>query len=108
MADILIRDMEMPKHCIDCPCMVDKYSGDNCCLQSEEANEKITSWDDMKAGCPLVELPEHGNLIDRDAFREENEYYLHREFINPKYEDTLDDLLKDAPVIVPASKEETE
>ena len=55
-----------------------------------------------------IELPEHGDLIDRDAFREENEYYLHREFINPKYEDTLDDLLKDAPVIVPASKEETE
>jgi hypothetical protein len=54
------------------------------------------------------ELPEHGDLIDRDAFREENDYYLHREFINPKYEDTLDDLLNDAPVIIPASKEETE
>ena len=55
-----------------------------------------------------IELPEHGDLIDRDAFREENEYYLHREFINPKYEDTLDDLLKDAPIIVPSNKEESE
>ena len=55
-----------------------------------------------------IELPEHGDLIDRDAFREENEYYLHREFINPKYEDTLDDLLKDAPIIVPSNKEEKE
>ena len=61
--------------------------------------------------CPIIahaiELPEHGDLIDRDAFREENEYYLHREFINPKYEDTLDDLLKDAPIIVPSNKEES-
>ena len=68
MPDILVRGMEMPKHCIDCPCMVDKYGGDNCCLQSEEANAKIESWDDMKSGCPLVELPPHGDLIDRDEY----------------------------------------
>ena len=55
-----------------------------------------------------VELPPHGDLIDRDAFRAENEYYLNREFINPKYEDTLDDLLKDAPVVIPSNKEDAE
>ena len=55
---------------------------------------------------PTIKLPPHGDLIDRDAFREENEYYLNREFINPKYDDTLDDLLKDAPVVIPAERSE--
>jgi len=93
MPDILIRGMEMPKHCIDCPCMVDKYGGDNCCLQSEEANEKITSWDDMKAGCPLHELPEHGDLIDRDALPKER----------VEWEDIVN-----APVVIPANKEDAD
>ena len=97
MADILIRGMEMPKHCIDCPCMVDKYGGDNCCLQSEEANEKITSWDDMKAGCPLQELPEHGDLIDRDALCD-GLVSNHPVVIYASNE----------PVVIPSSKEETE
>lgn len=70
MADILIRGMEMPKHCIDCPLMVDRFDTDACALQSQEANEEFESWDDMRRGCPLVPLPEgHGRLIDADAFK---------------------------------------
>ena len=102
MADILIR-MEMPETCGQCP--IFNYDYNICNFLSTHHHEYEISRID---GCPLHELPEHGDLIDRDAFREENEYYLHREFINPKYEDTLDDLLKDAPVIVPSNKEETE
>lgn len=104
MADILIRGMYKPKNCMFCPCMDREYGSCNITGTVHRRELLHLSADD----CPLVELPEHGDLIDRDAFREENEYYLHREFINPKYEDTLDDLLKDAPVIAPASKEETE
>jgi hypothetical protein len=85
MADILIRGMELPKDCGKC------FVGDRTICAD---------------GCVLIELPEHGDLIDRDAFRAENEYYLNREFINPKYEDTLDDLLKDAPVVIPSNKED--
>lgn len=106
MTDILIR-MEMPKHCINCPCMVDKYGGDNCCLQSEEANEKITSWDDMKAGCPLVELHAHGDLIDRDKLLEEDvDLFI-------EYDDFEDesgcstDVIRNAPVVIPSNKEDT-
>lgn len=102
MPDILIRGMEMPKHCIDCPCMVDKYGGDNCCLQSEESNEKITSWDDMKAGCPLIELPEHGDLIDKSELLDNSKV----NGMYPHWIDTMD--VKRALVIVPSNKEETE
>ena len=71
MADILIRGVEMPEHCIDCPLMVDRYDTDACALQSQEANEAFESWDDMRRGCPLVPLPEgHGRLIDADALED--------------------------------------
>ena len=61
---ILIKGMEMPKRCIDCPFMVSR-DNDDCILQNDEANAKFNSWDDMKASCPLVEIPTpHGNLKD--------------------------------------------
>lgn len=103
MADILIRGMDKPYNCFHCDLSYLRGERLFCCVTKDEVlRSKIAS------DCPIQELPEHGDLIDMDAFRAENEYYLNREFINPKYEDTLDDLLKDAPVIVPASKEETE
>jgi hypothetical protein len=90
--------------------MVDKYGGDNCCLQSEESNEKITSWDDMKAGCPLHELPEHGDLISADDVQHVLDNLLKR-----TDDDAAIDFLKWAkdcarvlPKIVPSNKEETE
>jgi len=110
MRDILIRGMDKPGSCREC---------DFCEVQDINfeifyfCNRNDRFLDDEEAcnipnDCPIHELPEHGDLIDRDAFRAENEYYLNREFINPKYEDTLDDLLKDAPVVIPANKEDAE
>ena len=95
MADILIRGMEMP-------------TGEPLRIVLNPNGQLFVDHGVTFTEYEAIELPEHGDLIDRDAFREENEYYLHREFINPKYEDTLDDLLKDAPIIVPSNKEETE
>ena len=110
MADILIR-MEMPQSCSDCPMCYDMIECTVSPLRfwyGRPENEQFDFCNERHPACPLVELPEHGDLIDRDAFRAENEYYLNREFINPKYEDTLDDLLKDAPVVIPSNKEESE
>lgn len=63
---ILIKGMEMPTHCIDCPFMVSR-DNDDCILQSDEANENFENWEQMKAGCPLIHVPDHGRLIDADA-----------------------------------------
>ena len=68
---ILIKGMEMPKRCLDCPFLITR-DNDDCILQSDETNAKFEGWDDMKASCPLIELPPHGRLIDADAIQDYN------------------------------------
>lgn len=72
---ILIKGMEMPTHCIDCPFMVSR-DGDDCILQSAEANENFENWEQMKADCPLIPVPPHGDLIDRDALMKGEGRYI--------------------------------
>ena len=68
---ILIKGMGKPKRCLACPFMVSR-DNDDCILQSDEANAKFNSWDDMKASCPLVEiLTPHGRLADLDQMIED-------------------------------------
>ena len=56
---ILIKGMAMPKSCLLCP-FGDEFG--KCCVNAEleDANELTHS-------CPLIELPDHGDLIDRDV-----------------------------------------
>ena len=61
----------------------------------------LTNW------CEVVSVPPHGDLIDRDAFMKENEYFTDRDFNNPQYDTTLRELVDIAPVIIPADKEKT-
>lgn len=61
MADILIRGMEMPKTCGDCPLsafrMDCKLTGRD--ISRDWMKRKIPDW------CPLVPLPEgHGRIVD--------------------------------------------
>lgn len=56
---VYVKDMEMPKSCWDCPCI----NGENgyCKLRKEYV------YGDISRSCPLVPIPPHGDLIDRDA-----------------------------------------
>ena len=71
MADILIR-MEMPRNCFECPLFTncDACEGHECgCgLLGGIGYEEDISEDRRRDDCPLYELPEHGDLIDRDAY----------------------------------------
>lgn len=58
MSDILIRGMEMPKSCN--ACIFDVYG---LCL----INKNIEGKDELTHSCPLVPVPPHGRLIDKDV-----------------------------------------
>ncbi len=74
---ILIKGMEMPKNCIECPCGHETEGAfwDECSVLAREYEKDADSvrpnW------CPLVELPPHGRLIDADKLmRDIEEYHL--------------------------------
>ena len=66
---VLIKGMEMPKNCEECPCYYETEGiwRDECQVlrkKYDASKHKVRpDW------CPLVEVPTpHGQLIDRDAF----------------------------------------
>ena len=62
--DILIKNMEMPKSCEKCPlkCVVKS----NPMIITNKGVSRLTKEKD----CPLIPVPEHGDLIDRQKFYE--------------------------------------
>ena len=85
---VLIKGMEMPKHCLYCPLRNDE---DDCAVQELQ---NWRDWDDMKAGCPLVEVPaSHGRLIDADALMESFVGFTEAGI------DGINDKISDAPTI---------
>ena len=89
---ILIKGMEMPTTCVQCRFRCyDPYrepsdglgKGTNVCWFTQEE-----IWNTQRGEqCPLIELPPHGDLIDRDAYAYPGD-------------------LMDEPVIIPADPAE--
>ena len=69
---ILIK-MEMPKKCEECPCYYYEYKECNA-LGWIRVNGNATPPTD----CPLIELPPHGDLIDRDALMKDGWLALYK------------------------------
>jgi len=96
MPDILIRGMEMPKTCSQCPLCYDYMM---CSLRDGRFSRMGESFDccEMRlADCPLIELPPHGDLIDMDKIRY-TELYGGVEVTTANWIDSL-------PVVVPAER----
>ena len=55
---VLIKNMEMPKNCHECPLLY------------------VTSICDGSMPCPLVTVPPHGRLIDADALEKDIDKYI--------------------------------
>lgn len=93
MADIVIRGMEMPRFCCECPLKESVYDVGYICLPRKEPI-KVNLCKGRDDACPLVPLPEgHGRLGDLDALQDEFK----------KFHDGKRSMLIDtAPTIVPA------
>lgn len=87
---VYIPSMVMPKNCRECP-LEQPYDGYNCAV-----NKRSYSWGliGRPSDCPLVPIPDHGDLIDADALCE-GLASNHPVVIHAKC----------APTIIPADKE---
>lgn len=64
---VLIKGMDMPKNCFDCPCFTE-HGYDFCELDEE----RRMVYDGKPDWCPLVFVPTpHGDLIDRTKLYED-------------------------------------
>lgn len=64
MADLVIRGMEMPEYCYECPC----HNGESGYCQAYKSGYLNSI--ERPAKCPLVPLTEgHGRLIDAEELR---------------------------------------
>lgn len=95
---VLIRGMEMPTRCWDC--LLNTYGY---CMASEHS-DIIPSDAPIPDWCPLVPIPPHGDLIDRDAERLNDEIFKLRAF---KSRFDIKEMLDAAAVVVPAEEGET-
>lgn len=62
MAGVYIKGIEMPKCCEDCKLYNMEYDAcnyNNCSVGYEYSNKRMED-------CPLVPVPDHGDLLDRD------------------------------------------
>ena len=64
MSDILIKRMDMPKTCEDCTLESFCSLWIDARRMSAEPHDRATI---RHPDCPLLEIPPHGDLIDRDA-----------------------------------------
>lgn len=84
---ILIKGLKLPKSC--CECIFDAW--DACLINlNTEPKNKLTH------SCPLIELPDHGDLIDRDDLRKQI----------PSEEPASRFAIKNAHVVIPAERNE--
>ena len=65
---VLIKNMNMPKSCEDCPCAYFTEGVHHDFCQALGYDSEIKYGSEWKLdNCPLVPVPKHGRLIDADA-----------------------------------------
>lgn len=111
MADILIRDMEMPISCIACPLNFGEKRPEYGLTIYCQYSNGVISWrskafdNGRLASCGIIPLPEgHGNLIDADALIRDksNEVNLWYDYEYLDYSVVFEEDIKNAPIIIPA------
>ncbi len=99
---VYIKGMEMPTSCHEC---VAGYGG--CCYVAPADADGICPDHGRADFCPLVPVPDHGDLIDRHDIKNK-EITIDYDGWDDTFEDGLlfvADLIDNAPTIIPASKE---
>ena len=88
MSGVYIKGMEMPESCASC-----RFYGVYCYAKGDENAHSTLP-------CPLINVPDHGRLIDADALIEH--------LGDVEYKGAIKRVLVQAPTIIPADKEDGE
>ena len=100
---ILIKEMAIPKSCGECP--LEQLYGRDCetakCPITKNLDSAYRVSQARMFGCPLVELPPHGRLIDADALTTVTE------MVNGEFKTYIEEFeINDAPTIIESEKED--
>ena len=96
MAGIYIPNMQMPTSCLRCAFAINGW-----CHATGNDTDMITLYDRPEF-CPLVEVPDHGDLIDRDQLKRHAFFYDE----NDCYTVVSSRDVRNAPTIIPEDKAE--
>ena len=95
---VLVKGMEMPKDCNNCPCFEREWFDDDIVGFCKAVKVWIETYERL-LNCPLIEISTpHGRLIDADK--------LARDTIYNKY--ITETILSDAPTVIEAEGSETD
>ena len=99
MSECVVR-MEMPKCCLDCPCVNGEYGY----CQADKEERQIEDPNGRPSWCPIIcSLPEgHGRLVDADKLADEMK--ARKAFFGRMSDPQC--LVEDASTIVPAERSE--
>ena len=107
---ILIKGMEMPKSCGQCRFFAwSRGVGQHCAVASDITfHATIDGMDvayERNGDCPLVPVPSHGDLIDRDALVDTKDF-IHKTMIFGGQIVYSQEAIDNAPTIIPAEEGE--
>lgn len=109
---ILIKGMEMPTSCEDCPFYVEAdemLETNDWCYVLNRTLGRGTEKDIDGYDCPLIEIPPHGRVIDADEFlrtiRPINDDDVHKACTLDTVKKILFEKINEAPTVIPAEKE---
>ena len=113
---VLIKGMKMPSVCDECWALDESGDYPICRITEETRGYNFRVREKRMDRCPLIELPDHGDLIDRDVFRNMtgimedcNECKHKGNLYGCKGDISLDyicGMLDDMPVAIPAERSE--
>lgn len=91
---ILVKGMEMPENCANCPICVAMPLGDYVVYHKCALLNLLASKRRRRNDCPLIPIPPHGRLIDADALLEH--------LGDTEYKGAVKRVLMQAPTIIEA------
>ena len=106
---VLIKGMEMPKHCADCEWFQQRFPGGKywCKRTGELVHETWASANltPIPESCPLSPVPPHGRLIDADALLNLlNNCMFPSDMVTTRAVRMAMNWIKDAPTVIEAEE----